>query len=82
MHYVKMVSLIRLSIKYSGKSKWDKGEYHVQDNLYIDNTSVKNSFDSTQFTAFLFYVIHAKPHGVHGLKNHYHFSLYFKLGHG
>ena len=64
-----------LIIKTSYIDWWPKKYRHT-------HTYVKISCDTTQYTKFPFFVMHAKPHGMRGLRNHYHLCLDPKLGHG
>ena len=61
--------------KWASQRKLNDCKYHVQERKYVSHTTMKISYATTQFTEFLFCGINAKPHGVRGLRKHYHIRL-------
>ena len=68
--------------KLDNKHNWTNRGYHIQYRKYVQHKSVKMSYSSTQFKAWSFFVLHAKPHVVRGFSKHYHLRLDPKLGSG
>ena len=71
--------------KYKGlasRQKCNDREYHVQYNSDVDHRCVKMIFNSTQFLILPLCGPHTKNHGMQGLRNNYHLSLYPKLVQG
>ena len=59
-------------IKWVSQRKWTEHAYHVQDRNNVTKKSVEISCAITYFPAFPFCGPHIKPHGVRGLRKHYH----------
>ena len=62
--------------------KWTDHEYHLQNKVDVNNADVKISCDITKFPELIFFGTKSKPHGVRGLRKHYHHLLETKMGHG
>ena len=69
-------------IKCSSKSKCTERDYPVQDIKCVPLVSVKMSCATTKFPEFPFCGPHVKPHGLQGLRKHYHLRLDTEFGHG